>query len=112
MVKNPNKEFISSQKKHKGIIHSSHGDILIDTRTGSIRQTIADDQGKEGEEWTGWLKKISRFDLDEYHNYYKCHGETSFDILDLGYWIGEDYYPPTQAFRDEVRQEGELLDGL
>lgn len=43
-----------------------------------------------------FLAKITRFDVEEYTKYNSELPE-EIDILNIGYWIGDDYCPPIRA---------------
>ena len=91
-----------------GVVHSSHGTIVIDARTGHI--IGADFEGNDTES-IAHLESITRFDLSEYQNFYPDETEADhgneYDILDLGYWHddGEEYEEPDHEWRKLVKEE-------
>lgn len=87
---------IKSKKTFTAIVSSSHGQITINYNTGYVISCVGDKKGE--------LKKIVKFDIEEYRKYYgKVHD--SYDILNLGYWNNEGVYEdPCQDWR-ENREE-------
>ena len=87
------------------IVHSSHGDITIDGRTGHIIGIELDGHDYES---CAHINSITRFDLSEFQNFYPGeHVTEHYDILDLGYWYGdgEVYEEPDYEWRKLVREE-------
>lgn len=82
------------------IIHSSHGDVVVNDETGVPIGRVP----KE-------LPKIRAFNLFEYREHYPSEaGDVSdIDILDVGYWYEdsgvEKYEAPEPDFRAEVARE-------
>lgn len=89
---------------HYGTVHSSGGTLRIRLDTGElVGMTDVVDKG-----YSRTFLNITRFDLDEYREYYTdvgdSHADDSFDILDLGYWLEDGTYePPAQDWRNEVK---------
>ena len=83
------------------IVHSSHGDIEIDFTGVPLNFDVDSDDNA--------LRKIVRFDIQEYSRHYNELVDESyeFDILDLGYWYKDDseckYEKPEEQFRREVQ---------
>lgn len=106
IMNNPNTEFKKQKFKHvffkspvtsSGTVHSSNGDIKIELDTGKIKKIHSTSIG-----FIEWAKEIKRFDLEEYrHAYDDLEGkDTSFDIMDLGFWRNSGkYVPPSKSFR-------------
>jgi len=116
-MSNPNTEFRNKNKrrlfavkekpKANGIIRSSNGSIEVDLSTGNILKVDSTSTG-----FRSWASHISHFDLGEYREFYgdyECK-DTSFDILDLGFWeVGGRYVPASKGFRNEIaRDHGEV----
>lgn len=83
-----------------GTVHSTHGDIDIETQNGKVLNfnTCADEYGD-----------IIQFDLDEYRLFYEAD-DVGFDILDLGYWYRLSdgrvkYEKPCEFHRNMVADE-------
>lgn len=68
------------------IITSSHGEFEID-KSGLVLKRNLDDC----EECPEYLT-ISKFDMDEWKRYWNLPAQDSYDILDLGYWYGDNKY--------------------
>lgn len=103
---NPNKAFTSEKAKDikgYGLIQSSSGNIEVDLRTGKIIDIYTDD-----DEWEEWVMgNVTNFDLDEYREFYHDHEgrDREFDILDLGFWEGDQYFPPSAKYRQDIKQD-------
>jgi hypothetical protein len=112
-MSNPNIEF-KKQKKQKlfavnetpkicGIINSSHGHIQIDLDSGEIINVEADVDA-----FAEWVENIECFDIGEYREFYRDYEgkDTSFDILDLGFFRKDGrYIPPSKGFRNEMKRD-------
>jgi hypothetical protein len=113
-MSNPNETFKQASafppgcKARIGSIRSSNGVITIDLSTGAVRAVYGEIA------WTKHIKMIARFDLAEYREFYRDGGgkDTSFDILDIGYWtVDGEYVPPSAAFRKDITiDKPEVLD--
>jgi hypothetical protein len=92
-----------------GIVHSSHGDFVID-ENGIVTKFKAEESASQSDaEAEADYHNYVRFDLPEYKKHY---GEldTEYDILDLGFWKKDgSYEPPEKDFRDRVARIGTIL---
>jgi len=94
-------------------VHSSYGDITIDSITGDVLKIDCIDSVAPEDKDVKYLSDIKRFDLWEYKKYYKHPTikslPSSFDILDLGFWskgnkYKEVYCNPEEDFRKEIKR--------
>lgn len=89
-------------------ITSSHGEFSVDPRTGRpIERERYDPADPESE----FIDQLDRFDLREWLEHYKIHGEAKngMDILDVGYWMKNGYYEePAHEWRKQFGPKGEF----
>jgi len=84
---------------------SSHGVLTINAITGEVVSiNLEEPESEEGKD----LASIARFDLEEWKGkYQKSELPKSIDILDLGYWYGnnpEQYEEPAHDWRIETEE--------
>jgi len=91
-------------------ITSSHGEFKVDSRTGRVLERERYDlQDQDGE----FIDNLDRFDLREWVEHYKVHGDAKqdMDILDVGYWMKDGYYEePAHDWREEHGPQGRWRD--
>lgn len=76
-------------------IESSHGTIITDEKGNIIEKQI------HCKNCDDCIDNIVRFDLKEFEDHY---GELfeSMNILDLGGWTDNEYFPPDEEFRKNI----------
>ena len=85
-------------------VHSSQGLYVIDAATGYVLERQLDMEPGADPSYLS----VTRFDLDEWQRYWGEPLATDYDILDLGFWYGEDgetYEAPVLDWRDDVKAD-------
>jgi hypothetical protein len=90
-------------------VHSSHGSLTVDRITGQVLEIHRDDPADPDT-----LPEISRVDLEEHFKFWDRHSTdaieyreqcSSIDILDVGYWVGDEYTPAEEDWRQEMLRQ-------
>ncbi len=94
-----NDEAVSSSLTFQ--VGSSGGGLVVDSTTGKVLHCMTHhDEDNE-------LKKIVRFDVEEYRRFHGIEIITGYvDILDIGYTTSNNQYePPVADWREEMRKQ-------
>jgi len=79
-------------------VYSSHGNLTIGRVSGDVLDKFI--QSEEENPFP-----MHKFDLEEWKNHYKEEVPESFDILDLGFWYGDDEYESPEPFHRKLVAE-------
>ena len=85
-----------------GTIRSSNGVVMIDLSTGKVVKVYGDS------DWKKHVDTIDHYDLAEYREFYHDieGNDTSFDILDIGYWtMHGKYVPASKQYRADIAED-------
>ena len=97
-----NRPYVTVDGSYDVTVDGSYGTVAIDEHTGDVIKYIPRDE--DDAKYRG----ITSFNMYEFRSVYGDTLPASIDILDIGYWEGADYHPPSQNFR-ERRKKGKKV---
>lgn len=102
-------------------VASSWGDCIIDDQGHIIENGLGDDPNEfiprddwndQDRRWVNTMQNATRFDVDEWENYWQQRIEPEVDILDIGFWSRHHGVEMYIAAEDEWRSEQRRGAGL
>ena len=76
-------------------VESSYGSITVDSQGNILDSNIEEIGGDD--EWAATMRSATKFDIDEYEQWWQKRIASGVDILDIGFWFGEGEYCPAEA---------------